>query len=316
MKNISDGPKIVAFGGGTGLSTLLRGVKKRTSNVTAVVTVTDDGGSSGALRRELGVLPPGDIRNCLVSLSEKENLMARLFQYRFPKTGSLSGHSFGNIFLTAMSAISGGFDTGIEKSGEVLAIRGRVLPVTLRSVFLKAELANGKTVKGECNMAKIKSRIKRLAIYPSPPPAGPSVLEAIAEADAILYGPGSLYTSIISNLLVRGIAGALRKNKAPKLYVSNIMTQPGETTGYNLSAHIDAVVSHVGEGLIDSVIVNSGAIPRNLLAKYAAKGQYPVEIDMKSTKKLKVIKADVVYHQEYARHDSEKLADVIMKAIK
>ena len=316
MKNIEAGPRIVAFGGGTGLSTLLRGIKKYTSNVTAVVTVTDDGGSSGALRRELGVLPPGDIRNCLVALSEKENLMARLFQYRFPLAGSLSGHSFGNLFLTAMSAISGGFDIGIERAGEVLVIRGKVLPVTLRSVILKAELLNGKVIKGETNIARSKTGIKQLSIYPSPPPAGPSVIEAINSADAVIFGPGSLYTSIIANLLVKGIVKALEKVKAPRIYISNIMTQPGETTGYSLSAHIEAIRCHTGKDLIDYAVVNDGRIPAALLKKYARKRSFPVEIDLASTQDIKIIKADIVSRQEYARHDSEKLSDIIIKIVR
>ena len=315
MNNVETGPKIVAFGGGTGLSTLLRGIKKYTSNVTAVVTVTDDGGSSGALRRELGVLPPGDIRNCLVALSEKENLMARLFQYRFPRAGSLSGHSFGNLFLTAMSAISGGFDTGIERAGEVLAIRGKVLPVTLRLVILKAELLNGKIIEGESNIARSRTAIKHLSIYPSSPPAGPSVIDAINNADAVIYGPGSLYTSIIANLLVKGIAGALGKVKAPRIYISNIMTQPGETTGYTLSAHMAAIRRHTGKDLIDYALVNSGRIPPLLLKKYARKRSFPVTVDLVSSQDIKIIKGDIVSRQEYARHDSDKLAAMIMKVV-
>lgn len=315
MKKKFKAPKIVAFGGGTGLSTLIRGLKKFTPNVTAVVTVTDDGGSSGALRRELGVLPPGDIRNCLVALSEKENVMAKLFQYRFPLEGSLSGHSFGNLFLTAMSAISGGFDTGIARAGEVLAIRGKVLPVTLRSVMLVAELENGRIIKGESNIGKCGARIKQLSIYPSPPPAGPSVIEAINDADAVIFGPGSLYTSIIANLLVQGITKALKRTKVPKIYIANIMTQPGETTGYTLSSHVAAIRSHAGVNLIDYAVVNNGMIPGSLLKKYAAKKSFPVEIDMTSTPETKIIKEDVVYFKEYARHDSEKLASLIMKVI-
>jgi len=315
MKNINYGPRIVAFGGGTGLSTLLRGIKKYTSNVTAVVTVTDDGGSSGALRRELGVLPPGDIRNCLVALSEKENLMARLFQYRFPLVGSLSGHSFGNIFLTAMSAISGGFDKGIERAGEVLAIRGNVLPSTLRSVALRAELESGRIIKGESNIAKSRERIKRLSIYPSPPPAGPSVIEAINSADAVIFGPGSLYTSIIANLLVKGVIKAINRTNVPKIYISNIMTQPGETTGYTLKDHIEAIQDHAGKGMIDYSVVNNGKIPGGLLKRYARKRSFPVVIDLASTRELKIIKADVVSRQEYARHDSQKLAALIIKLI-
>jgi len=315
MKQNGAGLKIVAFGGGTGLSTLLRGIKRYTSNVTAVVTVTDDGGSSGALRRELGILPPGDIRNCLVALSEKENVMARILQYRFPLAGSLSGHSFGNLFLTAMSAVSGGFGKGVERAGEVLAIRGKVLPVTLSSVALKAELDNGRVISGESNIARSDGRIKRLSIYPSPPPAGPSVLEAVRDADAVIYGPGSLYTSIIANLLVKGITGALKKVKGPKIYVANIMTQPGETTGYALGDHINAITGHTGEGLIDYAVVNKGSIPLALLKRYAHKGSFPVVIDIESTPRVKIVKADIVSQQEYARHDSDKLAALIMKVI-
>jgi len=214
-----------------------------------------------------------------------------------------------------MSAISGGFDKGIERAGEVLAILGRVLPVTLRSVALNAELENGKIIKGESNIAHSKTRIKKLTIYPCPPPAGPSVIDAVAGADAIVFGPGSLYTSIIANLLVKGITNAIRKNKAPKIYVLNIMTQPGETTGYSLNDHLEAINGHVGGGLIDYVIVNNGRIPRKLLRKYARNGQFPVKIDAGSSRKLKIIKTDVVSHQEYARHDSDKLAAAIMKAL-
>jgi len=309
-------PRIVALGGGTGLSNLLRGLKKYTSQITAIVAVTDDGGSSGTLRRELGILPPGDIRNCLVALSEEENLMAQLFQYRFPYAGSLSGHSFGNLFLTAMSALAGGFDMGIARAGEVLAIRGKVLPVTLRSVTLRARLADGRIVRGESNISRSDKRITSLHIHPFPPPAAPQVLEAIAEADAIVLGPGSLYTSIISNLLVEGVAQAVRNSKAPKVYVGNIMTQPGETTGYSLHDHVHAIEKHSGGRFLDHVIINSAPIPAAVARRYARKDSYPVLHGlMERLKKLSVIKADVISSYEYARHDSDKLASAIFRLI-
>ncbi|MCL2144938.1 MAG: YvcK family protein, partial [Endomicrobia bacterium] len=208
-----DNLKIAAIGGGTGLSTLLRGLKKYCGNITAIVNVADDGGSSGILRSELGVLPPGDIRNCLVALSEEESLMSRLFQYRFPSKGSLAGHSFGNLFLTAMSAISGGFDNAISKSGEVLAIRGRVLPVTLLSVTLEAELESGKKIRGESSVSAAEERIKKIALTPFAPQAAPEVLDVLKKADIIIFGPGSLYTSIIVNLLVDGVVDSVKNSK-------------------------------------------------------------------------------------------------------
>lgn len=315
MRSRKQQPHIVAIGGGTGLSTLLRGLKKYTPHLTAIVAVTDDGGSSGTLRRELGVLPPGDIRSCLVALSEKENLMAQLFQYRFPDVGSLSGHSFGNLFLTAMAALSGGFDTGIARAGEVLAIRGRVLPVTLRSVTLEAVLSDGMVVQGETNIAKSKANIRKLSICPYPPPAGPNVIDAIADADGIVIGPGSLYTSVIANLLVDGIPAALRKSKAPKIYVCNIMTQPGETSKYSLADHIATIDKHAGAGLLDYALVNSGVVPPALLKRYAGQHSYPVKIDRLKASGPRVVKTDMVSQTEYARHDHEKLAAITYKLI-
>ncbi|MBN1823599.1 MAG: YvcK family protein [Endomicrobiales bacterium] len=303
---------IVALGGGTGLSALLRGLKKYTSKITAIVTVSDDGGSSGTLRRELGVLPPGDIRNCLVALSEEENLMARLFQYRFPSRGTLAGHSFGNLFLTVMSSISGGFSPAVASSSEVLAVRGKVLPVTLKSVTLSAELSSGRTVKGETNIAKSRSKVQKLSIHPALPSAGPGVVDAIKKADCIILGPGSLYTSVIANLLVKGVVQAIRRSKAPKIYIANIMTQPGETSGYTLRDHIEAIEKHTQKGLMDYVIVNSGKIPSKLLRRYARKGSYPVVADG-IIYGIRLIEADVVSRREYARHNSEKLADIVCK---
>ncbi|MHB9155510.1 MAG: gluconeogenesis factor YvcK family protein [Endomicrobiales bacterium] len=309
-------PRLATLGGGTGLSALLRGLKKYTPNLTAIVTVTDDGGSSGALRRELGVLPPGDIRSCLVALSEEENLMARLFQYRFPSVGALSGHSFGNLFLTAMSALTGGFDLGIARSSEVLAIRGQVLPVTLRSVTLQATLENGRTVQGESNIGRTRTRIRELNLYPSPPPACPAAVEAIAGADGIVIGPGSLYTSVIANLLVDGIVPALRRSRAPKIYVCNIMTQPGETAGYTLRHHLEAIEKHAGDGLIDYVVVNNGKIPARLLRRYSQLESFPVTVDRAALPGARVVKSNLVSRLEYARHDSDKLAAVIFKLMR
>jgi len=317
MKKMNLQPSIAVIGGGTGLSVLLRGLKKYTKNLTAIVTVTDDGGSSGALRRELGVLPPGDIRNCLVALSEEENLMSRLFQYRFPSVGSLSGHSFGNLFLTAMSSLTGGFDQGVARAGEVLAIFGQVLPVTLSSVTLKAKLTNGEVVRGETMIAKSNFPIEALEINPISPPAGPNVLESILLADAVIIGPGSLYTSIIANLLVKGVARTLEESKAPKIYVSNLMTQPGETTNFALSDHIKTLEKYLGKNIIDYVIINSGKIDRKVLKRYEKEGSSPVLVDKNIPKRIKLIKDKVAsFHKGLIRHDSERLAKSIMKIIK
>lgn len=304
---------IVALGGGSGLSTLLRGLKKYFKNITAIVNVADDGGSSGILRSELGVLPPGDIRNCLVALSEEESLMSRLFQYRFPSKGTLSGHSFGNLFLTAMSAISGGFDNAIAKSGEVLAIRGRVLPVTLESVTLEAELENGKKVKGESAVSKTRRRIKKISLTPLFPPAAPEVLEALKNADIMIFGPGSLYTSVIVNLLVDGVTEAVKSSGAYKIYVCNIMTQPGETGGYKLSDHIDAIERHSYKGIIDCVLINKGKIPEEISKRYGKCGSFQVEADKINTK---TVKNSLFSDEIYARHDSDKLAGALMGIIK
>lgn len=303
---------IVALGGGSGLSTLLRGLKVYNNNITAIVNVADDGGSSGKLRNELGVLPPGDIRNCLVALSEEESLMSRLFQYRFPSKGSLSGHSFGNLFLTAMSAISGGFDNAISRSAEVLAIRGRVLPVTLASVSLRAELENGKKLSGECNVSKTKEKIKKIELFPYNPLAAPNVLETIKKADIIIFGPGSLYTSIIVNFLVDGVVDTIKDSNAYKIYICNIMTQPGETEGYTLSEHIEAIEQHSYKGIIDCVLANKGKVPENLLKRYKKHGAHQVVLDKV---KVKTVKSDLSSDKIYAHHDSKKLAKAIMKIV-
>jgi len=308
MKNL----KIVALGGGSGLSTLLRGLKKYSKCITAVVNVADDGGSSGKLRTELGVLPPGDIRSCLVALSEEESLMSRLFQYRFPEKGTLSGHSFGNLFLTAMSSISGGFDSAIANCGEVLAIRGRVLPVTLSSIEIEAELESGKKVRGESKISKVEERIKRIYLSPVSPPAAPDVINVLKDADIIIFGPGSLYTSVIVNLLVDGVVDAIRSSGAYKMYVCNIMTQPGETINYKLSDHVAAIQEHSYEGMLDFVIANDGTVPEKLAKRYEKYGAYQVENDEIC---IKTIKESLFSNEIYARHDPDKLAEVLARTI-
>jgi uncharacterized cofD-like protein len=303
--------KIAALGGGSGLSTLLRGLKKYNAEITAVVNVADDGGSSGRLRSEMGILPPGDIRSCLAALSEEESLMSRLFQYRFPSKGFLAGHSFGNLFLTAMSAISGGFYAAIANCGEALAIRGKVLPVTLSSVTLNAELESGKKISGESAISKSKEKIERVFLTPVSPPAAPEVLSALKNADVIIFGPGSLYTSVIVNLLVDGIVGAVKASKAYKIYVSNIMTQPGETTDYSLSQHIKAIEKHSYKGIIDCVLANKGRVPQKLARRYKKYGARQVSVDETG---VRTLKSDLFSNEIYARHDSDKLARALMKA--
>jgi len=308
LKNL----KIVALGGGSGLSTLLRGLKRYSRDITAVVNVADDGGSSGRLRNEFGVLPPGDVRNCLVALSEEESLMSRLFQYRFPARGTLAGHSFGNLFLTAMSAILGSFDSAIANCGEVLAIRGKVLPVTLFSVVLEAELESGKKVKGESRVSKVKEKIERISLDPLSPPAAPSVISVLTNADIIIFGPGSLYTSIIVNFLIDGVVDAIKSSRAYKIYVCNIMTQPGETINYKLSDHVAAIEKHSYSGIVDCVIANEGKVPERLAKRYEKYGACQVKNDKIH---IETVKESLFSSEIYARHDPHKLAEVLVKII-
>jgi len=307
--------KIVAVGGGSGLSTLLRGLKKYPFDITAVVAVSDDGGSSGKLRNELGVLPPGDIRNCLVSLSEEESIMAKLFQYRFPKKGSLSNHSFGNLFITALSEVSGGFDKAIANAGDVLAIKGRVLPVSLENVTLKASLSDGKIITGESNISKIKSAIDKVEIFPHYAKVSKDVKEAFLNADYVILGPGSLYTSVIVNLLFDGVTAALKKTKAKKIYICNIMTQAGETQNFSLSDHIAAIEKHSYKGILDCVLVNNGKISVSVAQRYARESSIPVKVDTNKYKNVKIIRRDFISRTQYAHHDFEKLAKTIFSVI-
>jgi len=313
------GPKIVAIGGGHGLSTLLRGLKEYTGNITAIVTVADDGGSSGRLRRELGILPPGDFRNCIAALSDAEDLMTRLLQYRFagPRTG-LGGHSFGNLFIAAMIGVTGSFEKGLEESSRVLAVRGRVLPATLERVTLCAEVAhfeNGELVGwervvGESNIPKSGGRIMRVYLEPEVTHAYPEVLRAILDADLIVAGPGSLYTSVLPNLLVREIVEALRVTRAPKVYIANVTSQKGETDGYTLGDHVRVLHEHMGLELFSTVLYNTNYTP--LLPP----GVEWVKPTPEDTHAWELIGADLVDEQTPWRHHSQKLAEQVMALIK
>ena len=311
------GPHIVVIGGGTGISVLLRGLKEYTSNITAIVCVTDDGGSSGNLRGQFGILPPGDMRNCLVALADTEPIMEKIFDYRFKEGEGLAGHSLGNLLITAMADLSGSFETAINELSKVLAIRGRVLPSTLDNITLAAELADGSIIKGESNISKSVKPIKRVYSVPTGCEPLPQALEAIIEADAIILGPGSLYTSVIPNLLVPGIVEAIQKAQGLKIYICNVMTQPGETAGYKVSDHLRAIYYHSFPALMEVVIVNSGQIPLYYKEKYAREGAEAVEADSEELLKLgiRVIEAPLISENGFIRHDSRALAETIIKKI-
>ncbi len=315
-RQLGHGLKIVALGGGTGLSTLLRGLKNHTSNVVAIVTVSDDGGSSGRLSKELGMLPPGDLRNCLVALADDESLLSELFQYRFRDGQGLEGHSFGNLFLAALTEISGDFEVALKRASQILATRGRVLPATLCPVTLCARLKDGRTVSGESDIPKAHGRVSEVYLEPRRcrPPA--EVLKVLAEADLIVLGPGSLYTSVIPNLLVEGVAEAIRASSAPKVYVCNVMTQPGETDGYTAADHLEAIHRHVGGPLVDYAIVNV-APPNRLLGKYEKEGAHPVKPDMPRLRNLGVepIPANLMNEDSLVRHDPVTLAESILEVM-
>ncbi|HEY9086001.1 MAG TPA: gluconeogenesis factor YvcK family protein [Candidatus Tyrphobacter sp.] len=313
---LREGYKVVAIGGGTGLSTLLRGLKRRTSNLTAIVTVSDDGGSSGRLTKELGVLPPGDIRNCLVALADDEALVTDLFRYRFNEGEGLLGHSFGNIFLAAMTSVTGSFDRAIQESSRVLNIVGSVLPATLGRVCLCAELDDGSTVVGESQISLSKQPIARVFLEPSNVPAFEQVIAAIRDADAIVLGPGSLYTSVLPNLLVDRVAREIAAARAVKIYVCNVMTQPGETTGMTAADHVRALLANAGERVCDYAIVNDEP-PKRLLAAYAEEGQGPVVPDIDRVEQLGLvpIPAAVISEHENVRHDPDRLANVVFSVI-
>ena len=323
--------RIVALGGGTGLSTLLRGLKRYApapratqgapgvrgpiADLAAIVTVSDDGGSSGRLRREYRILPPGDLRNCLVALSQDEALLSRLFQFRFQSGGSLKGHSFGNLFLAALTKVTGDFPEAVRLCSEVLAIRGRIFPATSQLVTLKAELASGRVVRGETRISRSRERIRRVRLEPRRVRPLAGALEAIREADLILLGPGSLYTSIIPNLLVAGVADAIRKSRATRVYIANIMTQPGETDGYSVSDHVRAIYEHAGGRIFDWVIVNNQPISPGLLRRYRAQGAAPVRVHVGELQKLglRCIFDNLVEEDGVVRHNPARLTRLLLE---
>ncbi len=310
------GPKIVAIGGGTGLSTLLRGLKEHTGNLTAVVTVADDGGSSGVLRRELGVLPPGDVRNCITALADAEPLVTKLFQYRFSDGSGLAGHSFGNLFIVAMSGVTGNFEDAIRQTSRVLAVRGQIIPSTLSDVTLCASTEDARTIHGESRIgARLQGasgqrpRIREVYLVPGNPPAHPEAVRAILEADLIVLGPGSLYTSVLPNLLVQGIRRSVLASPAPKLYVCNVATQQGETDNFTVGDHVSVLEDHVGKGFINHILANDNLaypIPK------AAESE-PVQVDLTNNNGIRLITADVVSEENRYHHDPEKLAQAVLR---
>ena len=331
--------KVVAMGGGTGLSILLQGLKKYArdewaggelrlssdtplAELTAVVTVTDDGGSSGRLRRDFQVLPPGDIRNCMVALSEDEALLSRLFQYRFPAGRGLKGHSFGNLFLTALTAVTGDFQDAVKVSSEVLAIRGRIFPSTNASVTLEARMEDGRLVRGETQITRSRSRIQRLRLAPARCRPLPQTLQAMEEADAITLGPGSLFTSLLPNLLVPGVARSLARSRAARIFICNLMTQPGETSGYSAAAHLRAVYEHCGRKLFDYALLNDAAASARSRRRYLAQHSRQVENDAAALERLgvRVITRDLLLESKggpaiagKVRHDSGRLAEAVLE---
>jgi uncharacterized cofD-like protein len=310
-------PKIVSIGGGTGLSTLLRGLKKYRARLSVIVTVTDDGGSSGRLREELGTLPPGDIRNCMIALSEDEHLMSRLFRFRFSSDGALDNHSFGNLFLTAMASVTGDFAEAVRLTSEVLAIKGVIFPSTNSNVQLCAELADGSSVKGETRISSAGQRIRRVQL--NPPEALPlkDALDAIASADLITIGPGSLYTSLIPNMLVRGVINAVKASPAVKVYVQNIMTQPGETEGYSAVEHVQALAEHCGGLLFSNVLLNNRLPSAEMLKRYEAERATLVEVDYARLQSmgLQVVEHDLLAEDGVIRHDPDRLAKAVFEML-
>jgi len=318
--------RVVALGGGTGLSTMLRGLKEHIAergkrrpehaiaDLTAVVTVTDDGGSSGRLRREYKVLPPGDIRNCMVALSKDEHLLGKLFQYRFPAGRGLGGHSFGNLFLTALTNSMGDFPKAVQVSAQILAIRGRIFPSTAQNVTLEAVLEDGTVVAGETNISRSRKRIARLRLVPRRVRPLPEVLAALRDADLILVGPGSLYTSILPNLLVEEVAEVIAHSRATRVYIANLMTQPGETQHYTVADHVRAIYEHTRPNLFDFAVVNRTAVSPRLLRRYRAQGAEPVSpaLDDLARMKLSCLTGDFLRQDGVVRHDEVRLSRLLL----
>lgn len=317
-RKLDAGPEVVAIGGGTGLSVLLRGIKEYTNNISAIVTVADDGGSSGRLREDMGIVPPGDIRNCLVALADTEPVMERLFQYRFRGESDLAGHSFGNLFIAAMIEATGGdIEKALMEANKVLRVRGNVIPSTHSPVKLTATLINGKEIVGESKIGHSECRIAKVGLDPADVTAPNEAIKAIRNAKVILLGPGSLYTSVMPNLLVPGVVEEIRKNPAPKVYICNVMTQPGETEDYTAMDHIRAFEDHVGEGFIDILVVNNGIPSEELLARYAEEKSIQVVVEKEEIEKkgIRVIEADLISHEDLVRHDPKKLSKLIRRLV-
>ena len=314
---LAQGHRIVVIGGGTGLSTMLRGLKAYTSNLVAIVTVSDDGGSSGMLQRHYGVLPPGDIRNCIVALADEETLMTELFQHRFEDAEGLTGHSIGNLLIAAMQDITGDFEQAVKETSKVLAIRGRVLPSTIENVSISAELMDGTTVAGETVIAKSTQPIRRISLVPPDVKPLREALDAIKLADAIVIGPGSVFTSIIPNLLVQGIVDAIAASKAVKIYVCNVMTQPGETGGFRASDHVKAIADHAGKRIFQYVLVNKEVPSMRLLEKYQQQGAELVSPDVDAIREMgyKPITGNFISQTDVVRHEPQKLAQAILRQV-
>jgi len=318
--------RIVALGGGTGLSAVLRGLKEYVAgpkrdgasrpigDLTAIVTVTDDGGSSGRLRREYSVLPPGDIRNCMVALSKDEHLLGELFQYRFPAGRGLAGHSFGNLFLTALTNITGDFSQAIQVSAQVLAIRGRIFPSTAQNVTLEAELENGVMVAGETNISRSRKPISRVRLVPRRVRPVREALDALRQADLILVGPGSLYTSIIPNLLVEEMVDVIANSRATRVYIANLMTQPGETQHYSVADHVRAIYHHTRPGLFDFVVINRRPVTPRLLRRYRAEGAEPVDPSIEELDQLglRYVTGNLLQEAGVVRHDQGRLTRLLI----
>jgi len=319
--NVSTDPNVVVIGGGTGQSIFLSGLKLYTQNITAVVTVADDGGGSGILREDLGMLPPGDIRNCLIALANIEPTMREVMQYRFTD-GNLKGQNFGNLFIAAMNGLYDNFETAVYKMSEIFAITGRVLPVTLDNVNLIAKLKNGNVIKGESKIPlevkNQKSGIEEIILDPVNVEPLQDVIKSINEADIIVIGPGSLYTSIIPNLLVKDVVKAIKKSSAPKVYISNIMTQPGETDNYNVVDHINAIIKHTNYNLIDYIIVNNQILPNDVFEKYKKDGANQVLLNKYQKNQLNNMDIEVIednlveVKKTYIRHDAKYIAKIIL----
>lgn len=316
---LEKGPKIVAIGGGTGLSHLLFSLKQYSSNITAVVTVADSGGSSGRLREEFNIVAPGDIRNCLVALADAPALMGELFQFRFSKDSELKGHNFGNLFLTAMVQLTNGdFELAVKETSKVLAIRGKVVPSTVSNLHLVAEYEDGTKTEGEARIPNPKSRIKHLTLTDKDAEPTKDALDAIAEADVIILGPGSLYTSVIPNLIIKGMSEAIAQSNAFKIYVCNVMTQHGETDGYSASEHLRALVEHSHPRVVDACLINNAEPPVDgLLNRYKGEESFPVKADVDNIRGLgyRVVATDLLGLTNYVRHDSAKLNKALIKLI-